>query len=257
MSLESHPAIATEQTTLLSSSFSAPTSRKCSVTTMSRMSKSHAVTSAEVWDRREKERPWIWYNDLYFIGPFVLALSLFVGIFFYVIYNEWTLGSAMFCATATLIGSIYGVPNQPDNVGAAFTILYYMYGISLFTAIIGAIIGSMITRAPLISAQARRKIAQLEQPEDTDGDGEIGYYDYFNFLRSRFLDWIGWEEFQTNYLVASAAMLWVGVGVIYGMYIEGWEFDHSLYFAMNAVSMAALADPPCENGDTEHCDVGL
>jgi hypothetical protein len=176
---------------------------------------------------------------------------------FYVFYNGWTVGSATFCATATLIGSIYGVPNQPDNVGAAFTILYYVYGISLFTAIIGAIIGSMITRAPLISAQARRKIAQMEQPEDLDGDGEIGLNDYCSFLRVRFLEAIGWEEYQMNYLVTLAALTWVFLGVLYGVYVEQWGFDHSLYFAMNAVSMAALADPPCEDGEPDHCDVGF
>lgn len=215
------------------------------------------MTSEEVWSRRDKEIPWIWYNDLYFIGPLVLVLSLLVGICFYIIYNGWTVGSATLCATATLIGAIYGVPNQPDNVGAAFTILYYIYGISLLTAIIGAIIGSMITRAPLISAKARRKIAQMEQPEDTDGDGEIGFYDYCFFLRERFLHWINWEENQTNYLVTAAATFWVWLGVMYGMYIEKWTFEHSLYFAMNAVSMAALADPPCEHGDGEHCDIGF
>jgi hypothetical protein len=132
-----------------------------------------------------------------------------------------------------------------------------MYGISLFTAIIGAIIGSMITRAPLISAEARRKIAQMEQPEDTDGDGEIGLNDYFFFLRVRFLELIGWEEYNLNYLVTAAALTWVVLGVLYGVYIEGWDVNHSIYFAMNAVSMAALADPPCEDGDSSHCDVGF
>ncbi len=232
-------------------------SRKCSVASMSRVSKTHQVTSEELWMRREKDMPWIWYNDLYFIGPLVLVLSLLVGIFFYIIYNGWTVGSATFCATATLIGAIYGVPNQPDNVGAAFTIGYYIYGISLFTAIIGAIIGSMITRAPLISAQARRRIAQLEQPEDTDGDGEIGFYDYCFFLRERFLHWINWEFHSTNYLVTAAAITWVILGILYGMYIEEWTFEHSVYFAMNAVSMAALADPPCEDGESDNCDIGF
>ena len=224
---------------------------------LSRKSTGLQITSEEVWSRRDKESPWIWYNDLYFIGPLVLVLSLLAGILFYIIYNGWTVGSATLCATATLIGAIYGVPNQPDNVGAAFTILYYIYGISLLTAIIGAIIGAMITRAPLISAKARRKIAQMEQPEDTDGDGEIGFYDYCFFLKERFLHWINWEENMTNYLVTAAAMFWVLLGVLYGMYIEKWTFEHSLYFAMNAVSMAALADPPCENGDSSNCDIGL
>lgn len=187
----------------------------------------------------------------------MLAVSLLVGIVFYMTYNKWTIGSATFCATSTLIGSIYGVPNQKDNVGAAFTILYYVYGISLFTAIIGAIIGGMITRAPLISAQARRKIAEMEQPEDTDGDGEIGLNDYCFFLWVRFLDLIGWEEYQLNYLMTGAAFCWVVVGVFYGMYIEGWNWDDSIYFAMNAVSMAALANPPCENGEPDDCDVGF
>lgn len=154
-------------------------SRKCSIAS----TRNAFPKTGDVWAKRESDTPWIWYNDLYFIGPVVLFVSLFVGISFYMIYNGWTLGSSTFCATATLIGSIYGVPNQPDNVGAAFTILYYVYGISLLTALFGAIIGSMITRAPLISAQARRKIVQMEQPEDTDGDGEIGYYDYWFFLQ--------------------------------------------------------------------------
>lgn len=245
--------IANEQTHLIQPSVLS--SRKCSIASVSR-GPTYAK-SGDDWVKRESDTPWIWYNDLYVIGPVVLAVSLFVGISFYMLYNGWTLGSSTFCATATLIGSIYGVPNQPDNVGAAFTILYYVYGISLLTSLFGAIIGSMITRAPLISAQARRKIVQMEQPEDTDGDGEIGYYDYFFFLRLRFLDLIGWEEYYLNYLVNFSALAWVVLGVLYGMYIEDWDFYHSVYFAMNAVSMAALADPPCEDGAPDSCDVGI
>lgn len=73
----------------------------------------------------------------------------------------------------------------------------------------------------------------------------------------RFLNWICWEEYHLNYLVTSAALTWVALGVMYGVYIEHWTFDHSLYFAMNAVSMAALADPPCERGEPDSCDVGM
>ena len=246
-------SVLNEKTSLLLPTHSPITSRRCSVASGTHQP---VLTSAQSGAKRDKAAPWRWYNDLYFIGPIVLTISLLVGIIFYVTYNGWSLGSSTFCATATLIGSIYGVPNQPDNVGAAFTILYYVYGISLFTAIIGAIVGSMITRAPLISAEARRKIAQMEQPEDTDGDGEIGFCDYFVFLRVRFLDFIGWEEYRTNYLITAAAFAWVALGVLFGMGYEGWGFDQSLYFAMNAVSMAALADPPCDGPSGEHCDVG-
>jgi hypothetical protein len=232
---------------------SPPQSRRASVASLSH--RDH-MTTAESWAKRDKDVPWIWYNDLYFVGPLVLFLSLLAGILFYKFYNGWTIGSATFCATATLIGSIYGVPDQPDDVGAAFTIAYYVFGISMFTAIIGAIIGSMITRAPLISAEARRKIAKMEQPEDTDGDGEIGYYDHFFFLQSQFLHFIGWEEYAFNYIVTAGAFAWACLGVLYAMFYEGWEFNHSVYFAMNAISMAALSNPPCEDGESDHCDVG-
>ena len=89
-----------------------------------------------------------WYTQLYFLGPLILIISLAIGISFYVFYNGWSLSSATFCASATLMGSIFGVPDQPTDLGAAFTIIYYIYGISLVSSILGAVVGSMIIRAP-------------------------------------------------------------------------------------------------------------
>jgi hypothetical protein len=55
-------------------------------------------------------------------------------------------------------------------------------------------------------------------------------------------------------------LLWMALGVIYGMVYEKWNFITALYFAVTSCSTAGLLGPPCENirmNGTQYCDLGL
>lgn len=160
-----------------------------------------------------------------------------------------------FCVILIIINDFIGVPDQPSDFAAAFTIIYYIYGISLVSSILGAVVGAMIIRAPEMAAEARRKLA-INEPEDIDGDGEIGWCDLLSFWRVKFLHFIYWEEYYKNYIITFTAMLWIGLGVVYGLLYENWTFNHSLYFAINVVSMAALPNPPCIGESPSNCEIG-
>jgi hypothetical protein len=71
---------------------------------------------------------------------------------------------------------------------------------------------------------------------------------------------IGWYS-QRSFLKAMFIfIMWMGIGVIYGMVFEGWSFITALYYAVTSCSTAGLLGVPCIDSKTlatEHCDLGL
>ena len=50
-----------------------------------------------------------------------------------------------------------------------------------------------------------------------------------------------------------ALIIWIIVGVMYGLYMENWSFVISLYFAVSCLSTAGLQTPTCDGSSVESC----
>jgi hypothetical protein len=50
-------------------------------------------------------------------------------------------------------------------------------------------------------------------------------------------------------------VFWIGLGVIYGMFVESWGFILALYFAVSTLSSAGLQTPTCIGDDLHECRI--
>ena len=67
------------------------------------------------------------------------------------------------------------------------------------------------------------------------------------------LIWLGWEEHKDKYRTLFATMLWLIVGVFYGVFYEGWGVMYALRFAIGTLSASGSPAPVC----TTPTSVGL
>jgi hypothetical protein len=104
-----------------------------------------------------------------------------------------------------------------------------------------------------VSAKERKF---LREAVDFDGDGKVGLKDYLGYLWYSFKILIGWYTNRMRVKIVLAAVVWVFVGVAYGLLFENWSFIQSVYFATSALSTAGLQTPSCNGGDEYNCSLG-
>jgi hypothetical protein len=194
---------------------------------------------------------------LFTILAVTAVISLGFGVVFYSWYNDWPFLTSLLCATSVLLGPIYDVPSQPHPFyGYGFTIIYFIYGQSLFVFTISSAVAYVVTKAPELAATQRHKFLDVREPEDLDGDGRIGIADYVKYYCTEFLYYIEWEGHKMRYRIIIFAVFWVFIGVAYGMIYEQWKFWTSVYFTFNLLFQMALANPVCVGDDPSNCSFG-
>jgi hypothetical protein len=77
----------------------------------------------------------------------------------------------------------------------------------------------------------------------------IGIIDITNFnmnlLVASFLEYIGWYNNKQKYFTCMLALLWVFVGISYGLFYEKWDMAESVYFSLGAMSALGSPTPVC------------
>jgi hypothetical protein len=205
----------------------------------------------------EEER---WFENIFVIAFVVYALSIGVAVCFYSSLYGWPITTSLLAATSTLLGPVYNVPAPDEDTlaGNAFTLLLFAWGQSIGVYCISTAVGQLVAQAPEIAARERRKLQEI--PEDTDGDGEIGLWDYWAYWKGNMLVRMGYEDYTLGYFIGLGTLAWTGVGVAYGLFYEEWDFNTSLYFTMSTLTEMGLAVPSCytEDGDvsTQDCTYG-
>lgn len=193
-----------------------------------------------------------WYENIYAMAFIVYALSLAVAVSFYSSVYGWPVTTSLLAATSTLFGPVYNIPIPDDDTlaGNTFTLLLFAWGQSIGLFCISTAVGALVAQAPEIAARERRKLQVI--PEDADGDGEIGLWDYWAYWKSNFLVRIGHEDHKLRYQIALCTIAWAGVGIAYGLYYEEWDFNTSLYFTLSTLTEMGLAVPSCFNAEGEN-----
>jgi Ca2+-binding EF-hand superfamily protein len=197
---------------------------------------------------------WKWYENPFILGAVTLCVSLFVGVAFYVQYNDWPWTTALMAATTVLLGPVWDVPQQPHpSHGYTFTLVYYIYGQSLFVWTITEVIAKLISRAPEIEARERQKLFEMCELEDLDNDGHIGWGDYIRYLWRMTPYYIGWEHQKHKYYVFICLFAWIFTGIYFCVLYLDYTYSSALYFVLSTLSQMGLASAPC-TGNTTMCE---
>jgi hypothetical protein len=96
----------------------------------------------------------------------------------------------------------------------------------------------------------------LTRALDIDGDGRVGLVDTVGYIWYSFKVLVGWYKNRNRVKIICAALLWTGLGVVYGMAIEEWDFVVALYFAVSALSTGGLQTPTCIGENVFECNLG-
>ena len=169
----------------------------------------------------------------------MIFLSIVVGVVFYHLTNSWPISTSTFYAVNTLLGELFMVPGNKSPIADVFTVLYYIYGAFFLAGIIGQYVGVLVAKAPELAATERKKLMEFPDiPFDTDEDGYVGFWDHFEFHKTKIQLKIGWETHKWKFITFGTVLLWMGVGVLYGMIMEGKEFPSALFFAVSTIAGA-------------------
>ena len=193
-----------------------------------------------------------WYENLLVVGAVALFISLSVGVTFYKFFNDWPWTTALLAATTALLGPIFDLPQQPHaDPGYAFTLLYFIYGQSLFVWTISEVVARLIKRAPQIEARERQKLFEMYELEDLDNDGMIGWSDYITYQWKMLPYYIGWEYHKHKIYVFIGLVCWIILGIWYCMHYVGYSGPSALYFIFSTLSQMGLATPPCDDKEVD------
>jgi hypothetical protein len=194
----------------------------------------------------------IWYESIFFFGAVALFISLSIGVTFYSYYNDWPWTTALLAASSALLGPIFDLPQQPHpDHGYAFTLMYFIYGQSLFVWTISEVVARLIKRAPQIEARERQKLFEMCELEDLDQDGYIGWTDYFKYQQKKISFHIGWEYQKHKIFVFVSLFCWVWLGIWFCMVYLDKSLPSALYFVLSTLSQMGLATPPCSGEDED------
>lgn len=198
------------------------------------------------------DEEFLWYESIFFFGAVALFLSLSIGVTFYTYYNDWPWTTALLAASSALLGPIFDLPQQPHaDSGYGFTLMYFIYGQSLFVWTISEVVARLIKRAPQIEARERQKLFEMCELEDLDQDGYIGWTDYFKYQQKKMSYYIGWEYHKHKIFVFLSLFCWVWIGIWFCMDYLNKSMPSALYFVFSTLSQMGLATPPCYGEDVD------
>lgn len=162
----------------------------------------------------------------------LIFFSLLIGIIFYKYQNEWRWSTSIFYAINTLVGILYDVPQSKTNIADVFTLLFYIYGTFFLAGIIGAIVGTAIFHASLITSLEMRHLLNI--PSNLN-------FNEKETSQSTRMESTDHRKKLLNFIPLMTTLIWLGIGGIFGVVFEGKSFGSSLYFALSTMSAACYA----------------
>jgi hypothetical protein len=146
---------------------------------------------------------------------------------------------------------MYGVPNEASPISQMFTLVYFLWGTVMVAGAIGAY------AAKLIRNTERRRILR----DDVD-DEALMYMTNLSSNSARaclhcVLVRIGWYQHTEKYVTILASMMWMLLGIFYGIVYEKWPVGKSVYFAVSGMAGTGMSPPECPTASgTTECSMG-
>eukprot|EP00981_Chlorochromonas_danica_P015850 scaffold14709_cov268-Ochromonas_danica.AAC.13 len=187
------------------------------------------------------------FDNLYFLAPLVVFLSLLLGMAFYMIANGWDLALSYYYAASVLLGALYLVPNEPNPYSPIFTQWYFLWGTTLIMGAIAAMANDLLYNASRVAADERKRmITRLDSSSSSSYPPPPATTTTLTSLRDQLLEAIGWQDHRNRYIVVMLAILWYLLGILYGVYYEHWDIYHAAFFSLSAMSASGTSPPVCE-----------
>ena len=105
---------------------------------------------------------------------------------------------------------------------------------------LGSYVGTLVTNAPEIAAEERRKLMDTETSPGAGEDGDEVCTDRIGAWYGQFLQMLHWEDHRAKYLTTLAVLAWMGVGTAYCMIAEKMEVGPAMFFAISTISGACF-----------------
>ena len=191
------------------------------------------------------------------MAPLIFTASVLLGTLFYMAVNDWEVSIAFYYATQVLLGNMYCVPQEPNDLSQIFTLFYFIWGTSLLAAAIGAMANQIALKAVKLVADERLDIMDfMSSKEQMVEENTLSSPHVLSVYFTDFLIRIGYYDQKTKFLFVLAAVGWYIVGIFYGVIFEQWTISHSSFCALSAMSANGLCPPVCLNGDIFSCKIG-
>lgn len=229
-------------------------------------------------------------ENLYLISSLIFFTSLVIGISFYMYVNQWSFSLSYYFAASVLLGDMYLIPVEPTPTSQAFTLVYFLWGTTLLAGAVAATANTLVQNAGKVAAEERKRLLQLhskhqkyqnservQQQQLEENGREVSnshgeskkYYEYFQsspihigdvedwrYDLYLFLKSIHWFQYRSKYIAIFSLLLWIGVGLLYGLLFEHWTWTYSLKFSLAAVSASGTFPPTCLATPNGSCDLG-
>ena len=189
---------------------------------------------------------------------FVCASWLTVGMVFYKFTHDWTFYDSYFYVIDAGMSIGFGnIAEMDDDRIHLFTIFLILSGSTIVSGSVGYFLTYIIFENNLVEPEKHK----FDSVPFTNDNGQITILSVLLSLWNRFKYSIGWYSKHRSFLKSvNIFVLWMLLGVAYGMSFEGWSFITSLYFAVSACSTGGLLGPPCRNPETtatQYCNLGM
>jgi hypothetical protein len=155
--------------------------------------------------------------------------------------------SACFYYDEVLFGELYSVPD--DSASQIFTLVYFTWG----TVIIAGAVGAYAAKLVSSNSDDRRRILRGDDDVQSEINAAIDHpvQKYVHLALWR----IGWFQHTDKYRSILASLVWMLLGVAYGLIYEHWPIGESFFFSVSSMAGAGLVAPTCLPGSSDcHLD---
>jgi hypothetical protein len=188
-------------------------------------------------------------DDLTIVVTVLFGVSVGLASVFYSLWHKWQFSTSLFYATQAITGCMYGVPEEKDPVSQGITMVLYILGSSIVTGALSVYLTSVIDGA----IKKSRKRGLYTAPLQASKTDTVSIVDSLGKS-------IDWEDNRATVYIFSATLLWIVVGVFYGVLFEKYDFAEALYSSVAAISASGTHPPPCLMPDTatgsDSCQLG-
>jgi hypothetical protein len=128
-------------------------------------------------------------TEIAILAPIIVVITISVSTIFYRCYDGWEFSTSLYFACQTIVGIMYGVPEE-DRKSQGYTLLLYFLGSTYIYAAIAAY-ANLIAERTVASA---KDIALMEHVEDLDNRGVILPRDWVVYACNKFCNALDWNH---------------------------------------------------------------
>ena len=200
-----------------------------------------------------------------FIAFLVTSIWLFSGIVFYSFNSEMTFYNSFFYTISAGMNIGFADLSEANNDRVhAFTACFILIGSATAQGFIGYCLGYFLANnnnlvdPEIHSFDNPERLLQSHASNKNESDQSRSFL--IQRLWYQFKHMCGWYSHRLVIKTLILFVVWMSLGVAYGMAYEGWTFITALYFAITSASTAGLQSPACQDPatfGTTQCDLGI